>query len=206
MIKVISSVCYSDEEVLRNVSNLFLNGKIFDLDPTYSKGIFYKNFPPPTYKFDLTPQSEEVVQADVMNLPLSNASIHSIVFDPPFCFGSHGQTKNNIMVRRFTMFDDFDELKKMYIGALREFHRILDKRGIVLFKCQDYTDSKTTLTHCLVHNWAIEYGFYVKDIFILIAKCRIYNSKLNQRHARKFHSYYLVLEKRSNTIRKVYNL
>lgn len=198
--KVISSVCHSDEEVLTSVSNLFLNRESFNLDPTYSKGIFYKNFPQPFYKFDLNPQSEGVVQANVVNLPLSDASVHSIVFDPPFCFGSHGQTKNNIMTKRFTMFDSFDELKKMYTGALKEFHRILDKKGIVLFKCQDYTDSRTTLTHCLVYNWAIEHGFYVKDIFILIAKCRIYNSNLRQRHARKFHSYYLVLEKRRNKI------
>jgi len=194
--KVISSVCNSDEEVLRNVSHLFLNDKPFDLDPTYSKGNFYSNFPEPIYKFDLHPQSEEVVQANVLHLPLPNISIHSIVFDPPFCFGSHGKTKNNIMAKRFTMFDSFDELKQMYIGALQEFHRVLDKNGIVVFKCQDYTDSKTTLTHCLVHNWAIDCGFYVKDLFILIAKHRIFNGTLVQRHSRKFHSYYLVLEKR----------
>ena len=193
---VISSICYSDKEVFEKVNTLFLDGKGFDLDPTYSVGNFYKEFPAPKYKFDLNPQIEEVKNADVKCIPLSNSSIHSIVFDPPFCFGTHGQTKNNIMNKRFTMFDKFEELENMYKGALKEFHRILDKKGIVLFKCQDYTDSRTTLTHCLVYNWAVEAGFYAKDIFILIAKVRIFNSNLVQRHARKFHSYWFVLEKR----------
>jgi len=118
------------------------------------------------------------------------------MFDPPFCFGTHGKTKNNISAKRFTMFDTFYELCIMYQDSLKEFYRILKKKGILVFKCQDYTDSKTTMTHCLVYNWAVEFGFYVKDLFILINENRIWNPKLKQRHARKCHSYYFVFEKK----------
>lgn len=202
---IISSICYSDEEVFNAVSKLYLNGKSFDLDPCYSIGIFYRDFPQPKYKFDKTPQLPDVKQADVRNIPLSNNSVHSINFDPPFMFGTHGQTKNNLMNKRFTMFDSFEELKSMYKGALNEFNRILDDKGIVLFKCQDYTDSKTTLTHCLVYEWAIKSGFYAKDIFILIAKARIFNSNLKQRHACKFHSYFFVFEKSGIKLKQPHN-
>ena len=192
---VISSVCYSDKEAIDGITTLFLNGKPFDLDPCYSYGKFYKGCQEPIHKFDLTPKTPDTQQADVSNIPLISSSVNSIMFDPPFMFGTHGQTKNNIMTKRFTMFDKFRELETMYKGALKEFYRLLKDKGILAFKCQDYTDSKTTLTHCLVHKWATEQGFYAKDIFILIAKARIYNPSLTQRHARKFHSYYFVFEK-----------
>lgn len=112
-------------------------------------------------------------------------------------FGTHGQTKNNIMNKRFTMFDSFSDLCVMYQDSLKEFHRVLNKKGILIFKCQDYTDSKTTMTHCLVWQWAETLGFYAKDLFVLLANGgRIYNPKLQQRHARKFHSYLWILEKK----------
>ena len=194
--KVISSVCESNEECLSNI--LMLIGKDrFDLDPTFSKGNFYKGtIKEPKYKFDLTPIRNDVQQADCKNIPLQNNSIESIVFDPPFMFGTHGQTKNNIMNKRFTMFDKWQELVDMYRGGLKEFYRLLKKGSYLIFKCQDYTDSKTTMTHCLIYNWAIEQGFYAQDLFILVCKSgRIYNPNLIQRHARKFHSYYWLFRK-----------
>jgi hypothetical protein len=160
-------------------------------------GVFYKNVPEPRLKFDLRPQIKGVQQADCADLPIESGSLQSIVFDLPFMFGTHGQTKNNKMNKRFTMFDSFPELCAMYQNSLEEFHRVLNKKGILIFKCQDYTDSKTTMAHCLVWQWALKFGFYAKDLFILTAKGgRIYNPNLKQKHARKFHSYLFVFEKR----------
>lgn len=51
------------------------------------------------------------------------------------------------------------------------------------------------MTHCLVYNWAITFGFQAEDIFILLAKQRIYNPNLKQRHSRKFHSYFWIFKK-----------
>jgi hypothetical protein len=195
---VISSVMYSDKDAIESIIELHNNGKPFDLDPCFSIGNFYNKtgIPFPKYRFDITPLSDDVIKADVSNLPITK-KVNSIIFDPPFMFGTHGQTKNNIMNKRFTMFDSFEELENMYKGALKEFYRILNKKGIVAFKCQDYTDSKTTMTHCLVYNWAIEQGFYAKDLFVLIFPRRVYNPALKQRHARKFHSYWWIFQKNS---------
>ena len=194
---VISSVVYSDKESIESILTLHSKSGIIDLDPCYSVGNFYNKtgIDPPMLKFDITPQSVGVIQADVRNIPIQSKSVETIVFDPPFMFGTHGQTKNNIMNKRFTMFDKFEELQSVYMGALKEFQRVLKKGGIVAFKCQDYTDSKTTMTHCLVHNWAVESGLYPKDLFILISGHRIFNPNLNQKHARKFHSYWWVFQK-----------
>jgi hypothetical protein len=180
-----------------SIKKLYLKDRFFDLDPCYSSGKFYGDGCQPEIKMDKNPQNINIIANDILNgIPLGTNSINSVVFNPPFMFGTHGQTKNNIMTKRFTMFDSWIELELMYKKALKEFYRILKKNGIIAFKCQDYTDSKTTLTHCHVYNWAIEIGFKTEDIFILnYTKGRIYNSNLEQRHSRKYHSYWFVFKK-----------
>jgi len=194
---VIKSIQNSDRDILQSIKTLYLNGNNFDLDPCYSTGKFYEDLERPRIKMDKEPKSDDIEQNDILDgIMLSSNSLNGIVFDPPFMFGKHGKTDQNIMTKRFTMFDSWDELQKMYKIALKEFYRILKKGGIVAFKCQDYTDSKTTLTHCFVWQWAIEQGFNVEDLFIMAFKGgRVWNSNLVQRHARKYHSYWLVLKK-----------
>jgi hypothetical protein len=194
----ISSVLYSDRDILIAIKKLYLDGEDFDLDPCFSKGKMYEDLPLPKIKMDKTPQNPNVIKNDIVEngIPLENESIRCVIFDPPFMFGKHGKTDQNEMTKRFTMFDSWEDLEKMYKKSLSEFYRILKKGGIVAFKCQDYTDNVTTLTHCFVHNWALEIGFRAEDIFIKVHKGgRIWNSKLKQKHSRKFHTYWLVFRK-----------
>jgi len=196
--QVIKSIQNSDRDVLVAIKQLYLNNENFDLDPCYSTGKFYEDLERPFIKMDKTPQDDEVIQNDIMNgIDLKDNSIKSIVFDPPFMFETRNRENLNLMKKRFSMFHDgFEELEKMYKKALLEFHRILKKGGIVAFKCQDFTDNNTTLTHCFVHNWALEIGFKTEDLFIMAFKGgRVWNSNLTQKHARKYHSYWLVLKK-----------
>lgn len=195
--KVVKSVLTSDRDILLAIRQLYLGGKNFDLDPAYSKGTFYGDLDPPLLRLDKIPYDDTIQKNDILDgLPYEPASMRSIVFDPPFMFGVHGKTDQNIMAIRFTMFPSWSDLEMMYRKALQEFYRVLVVGGIVAFKCQDYTDSKTTLTHCFVHNWAISQGFRVEDLFILVCSGgRVWNPRLVQRHARKYHSYWLVLKK-----------
>lgn len=200
--EVVKSIQNSDRDVLKSVLQLYkpmnMVGEVgFDLDPCFSTGKFYKDVKLPIEMYDKNPSVDFVQQNDILNgIPLSSGSIGSVVFDPPFMFGTHGQTKNNIMTKRFTMFDSWDELELMYKKSLQEFYRVLRKGGIVAFKCQDYTDSRTTLTHCYVHNWGLEIGFKIEDLFIMAFKGgRVWNSNLTQKHARKYHSYWLIFRK-----------
>jgi hypothetical protein len=150
---VIKSVQNSDHDILMSIKKLYLNDDTFDLDPCFSKGIFYKNMKEPKILFDKIPQRKDVKENDILNgLPLKDNSINSIIFDPPFMFGKHGKTDENKMAKRFSMFNKWEDLELMYKKSLKEFYRVLKKNGILSFKCQDYTDSKTTLTHCFVYN------------------------------------------------------
>lgn len=200
MSKHIFSFFDNEQNCIKSLLDIHNEGKDIELDPMYNQGMFYKAIlNKPKYRFDLNALDKgyDAQAGDATNLPLNDNSVHCMILDPPFMFGSHGQTKNNIINKRYTMFDTFDELKECYNGILKEGYRVLDKNGILIFKCQDYTDNKTTMTHCLVWQWAIENGFYAKDIAILnLPKVKVYNGNLKQRHLRKTHCYFWVFEKK----------
>jgi hypothetical protein len=198
--KVISSISYDEQEIIRDILYLHTDNKKIDCDPTYSIGNFYKKgIEQPEYKFDKFPQIEGVIEATSDKLPLKDSSIRTIMFDPPFVIGGETYDKSVegscIISKRFTQFGSFEKLKKMYLDSLREFARVLVMGGIVIFKCQDCVcGGLNHFTHSWVMNEAIKMGFYPKDLFILLARNRI-NDGRKQQHARKYHSYFWVFKK-----------
>ena len=198
--KVISTIGYNEQEIIRDILYLHANNKPIDCDPTYSTGHFYKDWAiPPKYKFDKFPQVAGVIEATSDNLPLDPNSVEVIMFDPPFVMtrDTYGEAQkgSSIIAKRFTGFHNFDELKQMYSGSLKEFARVLMGWGIVIFKCQDcVVCSLNHFTHSWVMFEAMKYGFYPKDLFILLARNRLTDGRVQQ-HARKFHSYFWVFKK-----------
>ena len=200
--EIIKTISYDQEEIIKNIIKLYCPDGI-DLDPTYSKGVFYKNIKEPKLKFDLYPQIEGVVEADCGELPLESNTINTIMFDPPFVAGIQKKSDTGIIINRFGSYKNVSiVLWGMYHRALKEFYRLLKPKGILIFKCQDSVDSgKQCLSHVEVINYAMSLGFYPKDMFVLLAKNRLigkHHSK--QQHARKFHSYFLVFIKQRNPV------
>jgi SAM-dependent methyltransferase len=204
---MIKSISYDEQEILQNILKLHCEGSI-ELDPTYSKGNFYKgNFDKPIYKFDLYPQLDDVKEANCENLPLEDESITTMIFDPPFLATTGKSLKiendSNKINKRFGVYPNEKLLHQFYLNSLKEFYRILKPNGILIFKCQDkISSSKQYLSHVFIINEAEKLGFYSKDLFILLAKQRIVaNWQLkNQKNARKFHSYFIVFEKSNKKI------
>jgi hypothetical protein len=200
---IIKSVSYSQTEILSWIIRLYCP-RGFDLDPTYSKGNFYKLIPEPKIKMDLDP-GPGIIPADARNLPLRSSSLESIIFDPPFLGASPvkpSKPGSNKIKRRFGSYKTFDELWSMYHRALEEFYRILNDRGVLIFKCQDgINDHKQYLSHVEIINYALQLGFYAIDLFILLAKSVIIGGNHhNQEHARKTHCYFLVFSKKGRNV------
>ncbi len=192
--EIIKTISYDQEEIIKSIMKLYCP-QGFDLDPTYSKGNFYKNILQPKFKYDLNPQSHDVKQANCIDLPFGNYSLNSIMFDPPFIAGIQNKSNTGIIINRFGSFKNISkELWQMYHKALDEFKRILKINGILVFKCQDSVDSgKQCLSHVEIINYALKIGFYPKDLFVLLAKNRLIGKHHHkQQHARKFHSYFIV--------------
>lgn len=168
-----------------------------ECDPMYFKGNFYKNgVVELTWKFDIEPL-DGVMQGDARDLSMhiKAKTLYSMILDPPFMFGIHGKSEQYYASKTYGIFKNFRELSELYIDILDEAYRMLQRGGVLFFKCQDYTDSKTTMTHCFVYQWAMEAGFYAKDLAILhLPKGKVANHKLTQRHLRKHHSYFWVFE------------
>lgn len=201
---MIKSISFDEQEILRNILLLHGNGHDIELDPTFSKGNFYKHgLKAPKYKFDIKPQIEGCLAANAENLPqIDDNSINVMIFDPPFLAtkGKSLDIKNesNKITKRFGVYPTEKELHNFYIKALVEFYRILKPNGILIFKCQDKVSSSIQyFSHTFIQNQAEQIGFYAKDLFILLAKNRIVADwqLKNQQHARKFHSYYWIFSK-----------
>jgi len=192
------SVFNNEQELLKAIISLHLNGKDIELDPMFNHGAFYKDgVNKPKYTFDIAPNPlYHTNYGDAKNLFFRNNDIESMILDPPFMFGIHGKTLENTCVKRYTMYDSLKTLEFEYKQILIESYRILKPDGILIFKCQDYTDSKTTMTHCLVYNWAVDLGFYAKDLAILNKEHKIFNGNTKQRHLRKTHTYFWVFQKK----------
>ena len=180
--------------MLKAIIDIHLKRKI-QLDPMYFKGNFYKGkIESPDYCFDIKPQGFFCKSGDARHLLFDDNSIENMILDPPFMFGGHG--KQDKFYSSITHgFMSWEELQQLYKDILKESYRILKNKGILVFKCQDYTDSKTTMTHCLVYNLAMRLGFYAKDLAILVKPNKIYNGNTQQRHLRKIHTYFWIFEK-----------
>lgn len=174
----------------------------FEADISYGNGAFYKDIKQPTYKYDINPQLDGVTEACSTNIPHKDASLSSIVFDPPFLtYVRQGREGNGnmIMAKRFSGYWRYDELETHYKNTLKECGRVLKKDGIIVFKCQDIIHNhKMHCTHANVINWGKESGFELLDLFVLGASHRLPapNRQGKQKHARVFQSFFLVLQKK----------
>lgn len=190
------SVFENDGEILKAINEIFLKNKWFDLDCTYSKGVFYENIPEPRIKSDLIPTNESVIESDCTKLDfIEDLSLESIVFDPPFLFRNRKSENNDKMSARFTYFKSWEDLKNMYTESLKCFYKKLKKGGYLCFKCQDMTDGKFYCTHNFVINKAKELGFTLKDIIIKKSNRKLQKDAKQQNCVAKVHSYWLVLKK-----------
>ena len=205
MNKLVKSVSYDQAEIIRNIIKLHVPGGKIDCDPTYSIGAFYNGtgIAEPEYRFDINPQIRGVVKANAAHLPLDNESISCMILDPPF-LATKGRSleekQGNRINLRFGVYPDEVSLHQFYADAISEAYRILKPNGILIFKCQDKVSSgKQYMSHVYIINTAVNTGFYPKDMFILIAKNRIVANwqVRNQIHARKYHCYFLVFQKKN---------
>tara|TARA_R110000851_G_C12813080_1_gene538695 strand:- start:11 stop:625 length:615 start_codon:yes stop_codon:yes gene_type:complete len=203
MANMIKSVYFDQTDILKSIMTL-CNIDRFCADVTYGNGSFYKNIERPLFKSDLDPQVDGVISCSSSLLPVSAGEFKSLVFDPPFLTYVRAAREGNgnmVMAKRYGGYWRYDELEKHYRETLIEANRVLSKKGIMVFKCQDIIHNhKMHCTHLNVMEWSRGL-FRLKDLFILPAKSRMAIPPQNgakkkiQKHARIFHSYFMVLEK-----------
>ena len=188
----------NEQELLKALLEVHNNGNEIELDPMFFKGAFYKNgVNMPKSIYDIAPSVAFCPQGNAEKLPIEDSAIKCMILDPLFLFEKRTRKQNFYTAMTMGILNGFEELEKHYKAILKEAYRVMKKNGVLIFKCQDYTDSKTTMTHCFVWQWAVELGFYAKDLAILnVQKQKIYNGNTVQRHLRKVHTYFWVFIKK----------
>jgi hypothetical protein len=178
-------------------------------DVTYGSGVFWRNVP--RGKYDLK-ASDIADGVDCRSLPYEDGSLDCVVLDPPYMEGffrrsgtaKAGGGSHSAFREYYSNGDENADGPKwhqavldLYFRAGREAHRVLKENGVLILKCQDEVSAnRQWLTHIEIYNEYAEYGFYCKDLFVVVRENRPVVSRLKQQvHARKNHSYFMVFIK-----------
>jgi tRNA G10 N-methylase Trm11 len=139
---------------------------------------------------------------DSRDLPYDDNSMDCIVLDPPYIYSPKGTMKESISVGYALNAEKGGELLKnqgavlkLYLDSAAEARRVLRTGGILILKTKDTIQSgKQFWMHTKLMDCP---GFHCEDLFVLTQKTRpAMDPKWGeQKHARKNHSFFIVLRK-----------
>lgn len=200
---IIKSVSYDQQEILNWIIKLYIPAGYIECDYTFSIGVMYRDnkVVTPQWRFDKFPKQGIYKEGGVLDLKdadrfVEDGTLHSSIIDLPFLVTKKKWTKSSKIAERFNSFDNMDEATEANKQLLGLAYKKLKNRGILIMKTQDlYTEGKQLWFHRYVEEWAEQVGFKLIDMFILVAQSRMLGDGLNQRVARKYHSYFFVFKK-----------
>lgn len=207
---VFSAHLGTNDEVFPKILSLYVAPGSTVADVTYGKGVFWKQVPKTLYRVLATDVHSGV---DCRSLPYEDASVDSVVLDPPYMHTPGGTAhvghQNYESYYRNNSAGNGSDKKyheavlDLYFAAGSEAWRILKREGIFIVKCADEVcANQQRLTHVELINEYTKKGFVVEDVFVLFRQNRPGVSRIiKQVHARKNHSYFLVFRKSSGKSR-----
>ena len=213
---ILSSHVDGNENVFPQLLELHVPKRSIVADVTWGKGVFWKNVPRDDYEVYRTDISMGV---DCRDLPYNDDSLDCVVLDPPYMEGFYrkqneqkaGSGSHSAFADAYSNGDEKNAdtsntgtkkwhaaVTDMYFKAGMEAYRVLRQKGILIVKCQDEVSAgKQWLTHIEIVAEYARYGYYAKDLFVVVRRNRPAVSRLKKQvHARKNHSYFLVFVKK----------
>lgn len=168
------------------------------IDMTFANGVFWKKVD--ISKYDLVTNDlfnpKATIREDFRHLSFPAESFDTVVLDPPYMRTNNtpGVMAGNYHNQTINL-RTHDAIISLYREGYESAKRILKTDGILIVKCQDEIESsKQRWSHIelLTHE-----GFVAEDLFVLVRTggVLIGRNQEHQRHARKNHSYFLVLRK-----------
>jgi DNA modification methylase len=175
-------------------------------DVTYGKGAFWRNVTLQNYDLRATDILDGV---DCRKLPYEDGTIDCVVLDPPYMHSPGGTTHTGQMAfeehyRNNGTGNNTDKkyheaVVELYKEAGEEAFRVLRERGVFIVKCQDEVcTNRQRFTHVELIQAFEQLSFVAEDLFVVVRQNKPgVSSTVRQVHARKNHSYFLVLWKRT---------
>jgi tRNA G10 N-methylase Trm11 len=213
---IVTAYVDGNAEIFPKILELHVPKGSLIADVTWGNGVFWQYVRENDYRLSATDIASGV---DCRNLPYTNESFDCVVLDPPYMEGFYRKSADNkagsgshsAFAEAYSNGCEVNEdsentgtkkwhaaVTDMYFKAGKEALRVLRKNGVLVVKCQDEVSAgKQWLTHVEIINKYEEFGFYTKDLFVVVRNNRPSVSRLiTQKHARKNHSYFLVFVKK----------
>ena len=209
---IFSSRVGNNPELFADILKLYVPLGSLIADTTFGKGVFWRNVEPSLYTVKAT---DIQMGVDARALPYESSSIDCVVFDPPYMHSDGGgahkghqghdtcyrnDTRAQVDLQTTGLKGHF-AVVDLYQRASVEALRVLKPSGVYIVKCQDEVYANIQrLTHVELLNYYSGLGFQVEDLFVLMTQRRPGVSRqLRQYHARKNHSFFLILRKPRKT-------
>ncbi|WP_419923862.1 DNA methyltransferase [Candidatus Poriferisocius sp.] len=201
---VFSAYAEGNDDVFPRIMDLYVAPSSVVADVTFGKGVFWRNVPNGMYQLLATDIQNGI---DCRALPYSDGEIDCVVLDPPYMHspGGTAHTAHQAFERHYRNNGTGNRTNKKYHEAVlslyedagSEAHRVLRDKGVLIVKCQDEVCSnRQRFTHVEIMQAYEQMGFVAEDLFVVMRKNRPGVSRaVQQVHARKNHSYFLVFWK-----------
>lgn len=192
----------TNDEVFPRILELYVAPGARVADVTWGRGVFWKRVPRGRYELLASDLSQGI---DARALPYADGSLDCVVFDPPYMHTPGGSAHvghqnfeayyQNNRARSGAKYHE--AVLELYAACGREAWRVLARGGVYVVKCQDEVcANRQRLTHVEVLTDLARVGFVAEDLFVLVRNGKPGVSRVvRQTHARKNHSYFLVLVK-----------
>jgi tRNA G10 N-methylase Trm11 len=201
---IFSAYTGDNSHTLSQIIKLYIPAGSSIADITYGNGAFWKQIDIQKYHCLF---SDIKTGTDCRALPYANESFDCIVFDPPYMHVSgRSAHRDHQNYEPYYRNNESREIIKKYHEAVLDLYfktaieafRVLKKNGILIIKCQDEVcANKQRLTHVEIINELTCLNYICEDLFVVMRANKPGVSRMiQQRHARKNHSYFLVFRKK----------
>ena len=196
----------TNADLFPDILRLYLDDGAEILDMTYGTGVFWRQIPDDKYtvaRNDIDPGRGDT-HYDFRALPAAwNESYDAVILDPPYLYTGGFRTLRDSIDRGYrnrerarSGIHGVAAVHQMYAQAYIEAYRILKKGGFLIVKCMDQVMSgKQTWMHLEMQRLAEILGFKNQDLFVMVMNGTPTMRHDIQKHARRNHSYFLVLIK-----------
>ena len=203
---VLSAHVDGNAQVFPSILDLYVAKGSVVADVTYGKGTFWRHVAMENYSLLATDIRDGF---DCRKLLYEDGTIDCVVLDPPYMHSPGGTTHTSQMAfdehyRNNRTGNNTDKkyheaVVELYEEAGKEAFRVLRERGVFIVKCQDEVcTNRQRFTHIELIQAFEQLGFVAEDLFVVVRQNKPgVSSAVRQVHARKNHSYFLVLWKRT---------
>jgi hypothetical protein len=189
---VLTATIGTNADLFPNILSLYVPEGSVVADVTFGKGVFWKNVDTSKYVLKASDLKDGV---DFRDLPYEDGSIHALVLDPPYMHD--GKTVHKALNKNYrnnhAPTTSHASVIRLYAAGILEATRVLKKKGVIVVKCQDETESgKQRLSHVELIQVLELFGFEIVDLCVLVQDKLPLMRHAYQKSARKNHSYAIV--------------